>query len=115
MMSGYIVRRSSASWLASLALLVIVPAAASAQDRFQIEEATIADMHNAIKSGQTACQAIVRAYIERAKAYNSTCTALVTLDGSPVPPATGAVRAGAPMKFPTSTVPVSSIFPDFQQ
>ena len=42
---------------------------------FQVEEATIASIHAAIKSGQTTCQAVVQAYIDRAKAYNGVCTA----------------------------------------
>ena len=35
---------------------------------FQIEEATIDEMHEAIKSGQINCVEIVKAYIARAKA-----------------------------------------------
>jgi amidase len=99
---------------ASAAMFVLVPRVASAQGQFRIEEATIAQMQNAIKSGQTTCQAIVQAYIDRAKAYNGTCTALVTADGAPVPAAKGPVRAGSHITFPTTTVPVSSVFPDFR-
>ena len=61
---------------------------------FQIEEATIRDIQNAIRGGRTTCQGVVQAYIERAKAYNGVCTALVTADGAPIPAATGMVRAG---------------------
>ena len=85
------------------------------QASFQIEEATIADVQNAIKSGQTTCQAVVQAYIERAKAYNGVCTALVTADGKPIPAATGAIRAGAPLTFPTQTVPISSVVPNYSE
>jgi hypothetical protein len=70
---------------------------------FHLEEATITDIQNAIKSGQTTCQAVVQAYFNRAKAYNGTCTALVTKDGTPIPAAPGIVRAGAPLKFPTAS------------
>ena len=117
MITIVLIRRyvSLAMLIAGLAVLAFLPSRAEAQGRFQIEEVTIADMHNAIKSGQTTCKAIVQAYIDRAKAYNGTCTALVTLDGAPVPPATGAVRAGAPLRFPTATVPVSGIFPNVQE
>ena len=104
-------------WMATGAVFVSVlllrTALVPAQRQFSIEEAAITDIHSAIRSGQTSCRLIVQAYISRAKAYNGTCTALVTKDGAPVPPATGAVRAGAPLTFPTQTVPVSSIFPNF--
>ena len=56
-----------------------------------------------------------QAYIDRAKAYNGTCTALVTKDGAPIPAATGSVRAGVPLTFPITTVPVSSVLPNFDQ
>src|SRR5687767_9117368 len=45
---------------------------------FAIDEATIDGIHAAIRSGQTTCQAIVQAYIDRARAYNGVCTSLVT-------------------------------------
>src|SRR5205814_9503656 len=79
---------------------------------FQIEEASIASLHAAIRSGQTTCRAVVQAYIDRARAYNGVCTALVTSDGAPVPPAPGVVRAGRPIVFPTKTVAASTILPD---
>ena len=63
----------------------------------------------AIKSGQTSCRAIVQAYIERAKAYNGTCTALVTADGKPIPPhwfaidpENGAYVGPSPGEYPTA-------------
>src|SRR5580765_8707852 len=107
-------RRSVARSMAAAAVLTLVPHVASAQGQFRIEEATITDMQNAIKSGQTTCQAVVQAYINRAKAYNGSCTALVTADGAAIPPAAGAVRAGSPLKFPTKTVAVSTIFANFR-
>ena len=100
--------------LAALAVLVLSPAA-SAQTPFHVEESTIADVQAAITSGQTTCRAVVQAYLDRAKAYNGTCTALVTADGAPVPAATGTVRAGARLTFPTTTVPVSQVFPSFSE
>jgi len=80
-----------------------------------IEEATIDGLHAAIRSGRTTCQGIVQAYIERARAYNGVCTSLVTSDGADIPQAIGAVRAGAPMTFPTKTTQASAIFPDLDQ
>jgi Asp-tRNA(Asn)/Glu-tRNA(Gln) amidotransferase A subunit family amidase len=101
--------------MALIVMLAPAPRVAVAQGQFHIEEATIADMQNAIKAGQTTCQGIVQAYIDRAKAYNGTCTRLLTADGAPIPAATGAVRAGSPITFPTATVPVSSVFPNFRE
>ncbi len=92
----------SASYSAVAALLVAAAAPAAAQ--FAIEEATIAGIHAAIKDGRTTCVGVVDAYIERARAYNGVCTALVTADGADVAPATGYVRAGKPLEFPTQTV-----------
>src|SRR5437016_5725127 len=45
---------------------------------FEVVEATIASIHGAISSGQTTCRGVVQAYIDRAKAYNGVCTALLT-------------------------------------
>jgi Asp-tRNA(Asn)/Glu-tRNA(Gln) amidotransferase A subunit family amidase len=87
---------------------------AQAQE-FHVEEATIEQMHRAIQEGRTTCKGIVQAYVDRAKAYNGICTALVTKDGASIPPAKGAVRAGAPLVFPTKTVAVSKVLPDFDQ
>jgi amidase len=82
---------------------------------FAVEEATIAGIHEAIRSGATTCTAVVRAYLDRAKAYNGVCTRLVTRDGADVAPATGYVRAGSPIIFPTGTVRADTVFPDLAQ
>ncbi len=100
------------------ALLVGITQITSAQPPaapFAIEEATIAGTHAAIRAGQTTCRAIVQAYIDRARAYNGVCTALVTRDGTPVSPAPGVIRAGKPLVFPTKTVAASTILPDLDQ
>jgi amidase len=96
-------------------LLAVVPVLAAAQGAFRLEEATIAETHRAIQAGDITCQGIVQAYINRAKAYNGTCTALVTKDGKPIPAAKGTVRAGSPLKFPTQTVAASTFLPDLDQ
>jgi len=80
---------------------------------FQIEEATIGDIQRAIRQGETTCVQVVEAYVERARAYNGICTRLVTADGARVAPGRGAVRAGVPIEFPSTTVPVREILPDF--
>ncbi|MCY4659565.1 MAG: amidase family protein [Acidobacteria bacterium] len=102
-------------------MLLLLPAVGVAQpeagrpDRFRIEEATIEGIHRAIQGGEISCRSVVQAYVDRARAYNGACTRLVTLDGAPVAPASGPVRAGTPVRFPTSTVPVASILPDFDR
>jgi Asp-tRNA(Asn)/Glu-tRNA(Gln) amidotransferase A subunit family amidase len=82
---------------------------------FRLEEATIEELHRAIKAGRTTCVAIVQHYIERARAFNGVASALVTKDGMPVPDATGAVRGGKPLRFPTQTISVSTILPNLGQ
>ena len=89
----------------------LVACATQAQPPFTLEEASIADIQNAIRSGSTTCTEVVQGYIARARAYNGVCTALVTEDGQPVRAATGAVRAGSPLAFPTKTVALSSLVP----
>jgi amidase len=98
-----------------VALTILVPSLSVAQGAFAVEETTIAQLHAAIRSGDTTCEAVVESYIERAKAYNGMCTALVTADGAPIAPAPGIVRAGKPLAFPTETVPVSRILPNFDR
>ena len=107
-----------------LALILIGAGAASTwstpplsaqQDAFRIEEATIDALHNAIRQGHVTCQGVVQQYLDRAKAYNGVPSALMTADGAPVPPASGTVRAGAPLKFPTETVKASPLLPDLEK
>src|SRR6202140_533524 len=80
--------------------------------QFRLEEATIGQLHRAIRAGETNCVAVVRHYIERARAYNGVASVLVTDDGAAVPETLGAVRALAPLRFPTATVKASAILPD---
>jgi amidase len=82
---------------------------------FQVEEASIDGIHRAIMSGATTCRGVVQAYLDRAKAYNGVSNVLVTADGKPIPPPPGQVRAGAPLTFPTATVAIGSVLPDFNQ
>jgi len=82
---------------------------------FRLEEATIDELHNAIRAGETTCVDVVRHYLARVRAYNGVASALVTEDGAPVAEATGTVRAGARLRFPRDTVKASSILPDLDQ
>lgn len=99
--------------IATLGVLFVglsVPACA-----FQVEEASIQGIQAAIQNGKITCHQVVQAYIDRAKAYNGVCTAQVTPDGNPVQSKLGTVRAGSPLKFPTETVAVSKILPNFDK
>lgn len=86
-----------------------------ADEPFRLDEATIDELHQAIKAGQTTCVAVVQQYIERVRAYNGVASLLVTEDGRPVPEATGAVRGMAPLHFPTQTVKAASVLPDLDK
>ncbi len=47
-----------------------VPSASNAQRAFRVDEATIADVHAAIRSGALTCHALVQAYLDRIAAYD---------------------------------------------
>ena len=79
---------------------------------FRIEEATIDELHAAIRAGRTTCVDIVQQSIARCRAFNGVASMLMTEDGLPVAPAPGAVRAQAALEFPTSTVAASTLLPD---
>jgi Asp-tRNA(Asn)/Glu-tRNA(Gln) amidotransferase A subunit family amidase len=82
---------------------------------FRLEEATIDDLHRAIQSGATTVVAVVQHYLARVRKYNGVASMLVTNDGAPVPAATGVVRGGEALKFPTQTVKASAILPDLEK
>jgi Asp-tRNA(Asn)/Glu-tRNA(Gln) amidotransferase A subunit family amidase len=82
---------------------------------FQLEEATIDELHAAIRAGHTTCVAVVQEYIARARAYNGVASMLITEDGAPLSPASGTVRAGTTLQFPRETVKASSILPDLHK
>src|ERR1700731_1857467 len=99
-----------------LAVLLAMGAGAHArQTAFHVEEATIDDVHRAIREGRITCKGLVEIYLKRAKAYNGVSNELVTKDGEAIPPAPGVVRAGAPLKFPTQTEAISTLLPNFDQ
>jgi amidase len=97
------------------AILAAAEAAYPQRSRFHLEEATIDDLHRAIQDGQVTCRGVVQLYINRAKAYNGVSDVLVTKDGASIPPAPGVVRAGSPLRFPTQTVSISALLPNFNQ
>lgn len=88
---------------------------ADARPPFRLEEATIAAMHAAIRAGEITCVEIVQHYIDRVRAFNGPASLLVTADGEPVAPATGTVRGGVPLRFPTATVKAADLLPDLDR
>ena len=90
-------------------------AAGSSIKAFQLEEATIADLHAAIREGRTTVTAVVQGYLARVRAYNGVASLLVTQDGGTAPEAKGVVRAGAALRFPAETVKASAILPDLDK
>src|SRR3954468_6627845 len=82
---------------------------------FRLDEATIAELHHAIRAGQITLVDVVHYYIERVKAYNGVASMLVTEDGQPVPGAPGTIRGMAQVRFPTQTVKASSVLPDLDK
>ena len=90
-------------------------ASAELERSFRLEEATIGQLHAAIRAGETTCVAVVEHYLARVRAYNGVASALVTADGASVAPATGTVRGGTALSFPTRTVKASSLLPDLDK
>jgi amidase len=116
--TGRVLSVGTAIFIAACATAGIVVHRARLQAQvppFHLMEATIGDVHSAIQSGQITCQALVQAYLNRAKAYNGVSNQLVTPDGAPIAGAPGVVRAGAPLTFPTTTVKASTLLPDLDQ
>jgi len=83
--------------------------------QFRLEEATIGELHQAIRAGTTTCVAVVQHYIKRVRAYNGVASLLVTDDGAEISEAYGTIRAMAPIRFPTRTVKASSLLPDLDK
>jgi Asp-tRNA(Asn)/Glu-tRNA(Gln) amidotransferase A subunit family amidase len=106
-------RTTLAALVVAFAMPAAMPAQAAEAKRFELVEATIEDVHRAIRSGATTCEGLVRAYVDRAKMYNGVSDRLVTADGAPVAPAPGVIRAGAALRFPTETVAIRTLLPDY--
>jgi len=100
----------------ALLLSVAALCAGAAQaEPFHLEEATIDSIQSGIRSGETTCKQVVEGYIARARAYNGICSKLVTPDGKKAPAVLGATRAGVPVKFPTDTLAVNKLLPDYDK
>jgi len=89
--------------------------AIATKSRFRLEEATIAELHDAIRAGETTCVDVVEHYLARIRSFNGVSSMLVTADGAAVPAAAGTVRGQAPLAFPTRTVKASDVLPDLDR
>jgi Asp-tRNA(Asn)/Glu-tRNA(Gln) amidotransferase A subunit family amidase len=89
--------------------------AVTTRSKFRLEEASIAELHDAIRTGETTCRKVVEHYLARIRTFNGVSSMLVTPDGAPVPDVPGVVRGMAPLKFPTQTVKASDILPDLDR
>jgi amidase len=87
----------------------------STRQAFRLEEATITELHAAIRSGQVSVVEVVERYIDRARAYNGACSMLVTEGGAIAPAAYGTVRATQPLHFSTQTLKASTLLPDLEK
>ena len=64
----------------TLLVAAFLTTAAPAQEpewRFRLQEATIADVHRAIRAGQITCRQLVQLYLNRARAYNGASDRLI--------------------------------------
>jgi amidase len=95
--------------------LTFTESAFAQESEFAVEEVKIRELHAAIQAGTTTCEDVINAYLERTRAYNGACTALVTADGKPIPQAFGNLRAGKPVTFPTETVAAEDVLPDLDE
>ncbi len=82
---------------------------------FQLEEATIADLHAAIRADRTTVLAVVRHYLARVRAFNGVASMLVTQDGADIPESVGATRAAQRLTFPTKTMRMTDLVPDLDK
>ena len=58
-------------------ILVVTQAQLSAYD---VREATVESLHNALFNGLTSCRSVVEAFLSRIEAYNPTINAIITLN-----------------------------------
>jgi len=82
---------------------------------FVLEEATIAELHAAIRAGKITVVEVVQHYLARVRAFNGVASMLVTRDGADATPGKGAVRGGTLLTFPTQTVKAADILPDLEK
>src|SRR5262249_51754638 len=87
----------------------------AADKPFQLEEATIADLHAAIRSGRTTVLAVVRHYLARVRAFNGVASMLVTADRADIPGGQGAVRGPQGRALPARAMRIADLVPDLDK
>jgi amidase len=78
---------------------------------FSVFEASIAELHQAIQTGETTCVKVVQQYLDRVRAFNGPSSLLVTPNGAPVQSGPGAVRAGQPLQFAQHSIAAEALLP----
>ena len=84
-------------------------------EAFQLEEATIDGLHDAIRARRTTCVAVVQHYLARVRRFNGVASMLVTADGAEVAAVPGVVRGAVALRFPTQTLSASDVLPDLDK
>ncbi len=82
---------------------------------FQVEEATISEMHLAIQEGRTNCVEVVQQYLARIRQFNGPSSLLVTKDGGNIPANSGVIRGGQPIQFDQETLKAAELLPNLDQ
>src|SRR5229473_2613612 len=72
-MNAQLVRHAMLGISAALLLMQSIQASAAPAWQFHLEEATIADVHRAIRAKQVTAVQLVNLYFKRIEAYNGTC------------------------------------------
>ncbi len=80
-----------------------------------MEEATIAQLHQAIQEGRTTCVEVVQQYLARIRKYNGPSSLLVTKDGQDIGAAKGVVRGGDAIAFDQNTIAAGTLLPNLDQ
>ena len=88
---------------------------AQTKQAFRVEEATIAQLHQAIQEGKTTCVEVVQQYLERIRKYNGPSSLLVTKDGQDIGVAKGVVRGGDAITFDQNTIAAGTLLPNLDQ
>jgi amidase len=85
------------------------------KNKFEVVEASVADLHEAIRNGRAKVVEVVQKYIDRVRAYNGVSSMLVTENGTEVPKVDGVIRGGMQLTFPTRTKNVAEVLPDLDK
>ena len=88
---------------------------AQTKQAFRVEEATIAQLHQAIQEGRTTCVEVVQQYLARIRKYNGPSSLLVTKDGQDIGAAKGVVRGGDAIAFDQNTIAAGTLLPNLDQ